>query len=318
MSAQQLPLFPTEEAKGEYGPPLSPTPSLTARSSLAAAIGGFHDHMVRQAFTDNTIKAFRSDLRLLTRYLGTQRVIGEIATRDLQDFLAWLLYHRGVACSPKSYSRRVTTLKVFFAWLAQERIISYDPAATLIHQRISTPLPQILYESQVARLLETTQALMEAEEKPDARPHLLVTLLLHTGIKKGECMAIRLAHMDLSDPETPVLYIRYANPRMRKKERKLKLPPEFLPILERYLAQYQPQERLFECTARNLEYVLRNVAERAGIKSGASFEALRMTCAVRDYQAGMPLETLRQKLGLSSITWADTSEKIKRLAAPPL
>ena len=318
MSAQQLPLFPTEGATGEYGPPLSPTPALTARSSLAAAIGGFHDQMVRQRFTENTIRAFRSDLRLLTRFLGTQRVIGEIAARDLQDFLAWLLYRRGVPCNPKSYSRRVTTLKVFFGWLVQEGIIPYDPAASLIHQRVSTPLPRILYEGQVASLLEATRALMEAEEKPDARPHLLVTLLLHTGIKKGECMAIRLDHMDLSDPKSPVLYIRYANPRMRKKERKLKLPPEFPAVLERYLAQYQPQERLFECTARNLEYVLHNAAERASIKSGASFEALRMTCAVRDYKAGMPLETLRQKLGLSSITWADTAEKIKKLAAPPL
>lgn len=315
MPAQQLPLFPPEEAKGAY---VSPPPSLTAHSSLAAAIGGFHDHMVRQDFTENTIKAFRSDLRLLTRYLGTQRAIGEIATRDLQEFLAWLLYRRGVPCRPKSYSRRVTTLKVFFGWLAQEGIIPHDPAAPLIHQRVSTPLPRILHESQVARLLETTRALMEDEEKPDARPHLLVTLLLHTGIKKGECMAIRLDHMDLSDPKSPVLYIRYANPRMRKKERKLKLPPEFPAILERYLAQYQPQEHLFECTARNLEYVLHNVAERAGIKGGVSFEALRMTCAVRDYQAGMPLETLRQKLGLSSITWAETAEKIKQLAAPPL
>jgi integrase/recombinase XerD len=274
--------------------------------------------MVRQRFTDNTIKAFRSDLRLLTRYLGTQRAIGEIATWDLQDFLAWLLYRRGVPCNPKSYSRRVTTLKLFFGWLAQEKIIPHDPAAALVHHRASTPLPQILYEGQVARLLETTHALMEDEVKPDARPHLLVTLLLHTGIKKGECMAIHLNHMDLSDPERPVLYIRYANPRMRKKERKLKLPSAFPAILERYLAQYQPKERLFECTARNLEYILGYMAERAGIRGGVSFEALRMTCAMRDYQAGMPLETLRQKLGLSSITWADTAEKIKKLAAPPL
>jgi hypothetical protein len=29
-------------------------------------------------------------------------------------------------------------------------------------------------------------------------------------------------------------------------------------------------------------------------------------------------ETLRQKLGLSSITWPEVIDKIKRLAAPPL
>ena len=47
-------------------------------------------------------------------------------------------------------------------------------------------------------------------------------------------------------------------------------------------------------------------------------EILRMTAAVRDYRAGMAPDALRQKLGLSTITWADTGDKIRRLAQPPL
>jgi len=308
MQTEQLPLFPYT----------GPGPQLTAQSPLDAAIEGFHKHMIKEDFAENTIKAFLSDLRLFKRFIGADKPIGEIATEDLNDFLTYLRHYRGVPCSAKSYSRRVTTLKVFFAWLTEERILPFDPAAPLIHQRVSPPLPRILYEDQVRRLLETTRALLQNEEKPDARPHLLVTLLLQTGIKKGECMGIKLSHIDLSNPKAPVLYIRYDDPRKRRKERKLRLPSEFPSILKRYLDQYHPQEYLFECTARNLEYVLRDVAERAGIKEGVSFEALRMTCAVRDYQAGMPLEKLRKKLGLSSITWKETSEKIKRLASPAL
>jgi hypothetical protein len=45
---------------------------------------------------------------------------------------------------------------------------------------------------------------------------------------------------------------------------------------------------------------------------------LRWTCAVRDYKAKMPSDKLRQKLGLSKITWQETSENLKKLAAPPL
>lgn len=299
MAVEQLPLF-----------------ALTRKSSLSAAISGFREYMIRQGFTENTIKAFLYDLSLLTRYLGDDRPLSQIGTNVLNDFLTYLRYYRGVPCKPKSYARRVTTLKVFFGWLAAEGILPSDPAAPLIHQPASTPLPQILYEGQVEKLLQTTESLLHGD-KPDARPHLLVTLLLQTGIKKGECMAIQLSDIDTSDPQAPVLYIRYSNPKMKHKERKLWLPADFVPTLHQYLEEYQPKQRLFECTARNLEYVLDHAARLAGIEA-ISFEILRWTCAVRDYKAGMSPDKLRQKLGLSKISWQEASEKLKKLASPPL
>ena len=299
MSAEQLPLL-----------------GLTRESPLSAAIGGFHEHMIRKGFTENTIKAFLYDLGILTRYLGEDRPLSQIGTNELNDFLTYLRHYRGVPCNPKSYARRLTTLKVYFGWLAEEGIIPSDPAAPLIHQRASTPLPQILYEDQVENLLQATEELRYAE-KPDARPHLLVTLLLQTGIKKSECMAIQLNDIDTSEPKAPALYIRYSNPKMKHKERKLRLSADFVPVLRQYLAEYQPKEHLFECTARNLEYVLDNVARLAGLEI-ISFEILRWTCAVRDYKAKMPSDKLRQKLGLSKVTWQEASENLKKLASPPL
>ena len=299
MSVEQLPLF-----------------AVNKELPLSAAISGFHRHMIRKGFTDNTISAFLNDLRILTRYLGENHPLSQIGASQLKDFMTYLRHDRGVPCNPKSYARRMTTLKVFFGWLAEEGIIPSDPAAPLIHQRATTPLPQILYEGQVEKLLQATVELMHAE-KPDARPHLLVTLLLQTGIKKGECMGIQLSDIDTSKPKAPVLYIRYSNPKMKHKERKLRLSADFVPTLRQYLAEYEPQKQLFKCTARNLEYVLDNAARPAGIKT-ISFEILRWTCALRDYKAKMPSDKLRQKLGLSKITWQEASEKLKKLAAPPL
>jgi len=319
MEGQQLPLFERKGDQGAFGPPVArPEMTLTRDSSLAAIVGGFHDHMVRQGYTENTIRAFLSDLRILTRYLGSGRAIGTISTKDLDDFLTYLRYYRGKPCSPKSYARRVTTLKALFSWLAEQEIIPRDPAAPIPQEQASSPLPHILYADQVQRLLNTTPRLMEDSEDPDPRPHMLVSLLLKTGIKKGEAMRIHLTHIDLSDPQGPALYIRYASPRQRHKERKLRLPDDFAQTLAQYCNRYQPQERLFECTARNLEYVLQDVAEQADLPQGVSFEMLRWTAAVQDYRAGMDPDKLRQKLGLSEITWRDTLRKIKMLAGPAL
>ena len=315
--AEQLPLFPQKGMHGEKGLMAAETRPLQGGSRLSAAIGAFHHHMLRQGFTENTIQAFLADLRLLGKYSGLNTPIQEFGAHELNDFLTWMLHYRGVACSPKTYARRVTTLKVFFGWLYETGALARDPAAPVLHNHVVTPMPHVLHDDQLQQLLAAARELLGAE-RPDPRPYLLISLVLHTGIKKGECMGIALNDIDRSDPRAPVLYIRYRNPRMHHKERKLALARDLLPILDRYLAIYQPGQSLFECTARNLEYVLRDTARLAGLKEGVSFEMLRWTCALRDYRRGMEPQRLRKKLGLSKITWQETEEKLKKLADPAL
>jgi site-specific recombinase XerD len=317
MPVEQLPLFPGDEAQGVYGPPVARPSGLTAGSSLGAAMERFRDHMVQQEYAENTVKSFLGDLRILKRYLKSNPAIGEISTKNLQDFLHWLQHERGKPCSPKSYARRLTTLKVFFAWLAGDGVLSSDPAAPLTHKPVQVPLPRILYDNQVEQVLAVTRQLAVGD-KPDPRPHLLVTLLLHTGIKKQECMDIKLTHIDTSEPAGPIVHIRYDKPRMQYKERRLRLPAAWAQALTSYQKAYEPQEFLFPCTARNLEYVLADVAKLAGLPDGLSFEMLRWTCAVRDYKSRMDAERLRRKLGLSQMSWKETEPKIVRLAEPPL
>jgi site-specific recombinase XerD len=317
LKATQLSLFPQKGARGEKGPIVAETKPLDHTSSLGAAIGAFHDHMLRQGFSENTIKAFLADLRLLGKHSGLNAVIGEFGTQELNDFLTWMLHYRGVPCSPKTYARRVTTVKVFFGWLRESEVLRFDPAAPIFHNRVVTPMPQILHDDQVDRLLSAAVELMQAEQS-DPRPSMLIQLLLQTGIKKGECVNIALNDIDRSNPEAPVLFVRYKNPRMHHKERKLALAPDLIPVLDRYLNAYQPRQNLFECTARNLEYVLRDTAQVAGLKDGVSFEMLRWTSAVRDFRSGMDPDRLRKKLGLSKISWYETEEKIRKLAEPAL
>jgi len=292
---------------------------LSATSSLQTALHAFHTHMIEQDLSIHTIKAFDSDLRLLARFVGRGRSIGTIGASDLKGFLTYLRHERGIPCNPKSLARRLTTLKVFFAWLAEDGAIASDPAAPLVHQRVTTPLPQPLSDQEVEQLCASTDEWRRNAEQPDARPHLLVALLLHTGIKKGECMNITLADIHTSDPTSPSVRIRYEGVKQRYKERTLRLPAEFPAVLKEYLAQYEPRSGLFECTARNLEYVLDACGKRAGLpERRLSFETLRWTCAVRHFKRGMDEDTLRRKLGLSRITWAETLEKLKALTSPPL
>jgi len=210
----------------------------------------------------------------------------------------------------------VTTLKNFFGWLASIKAIPHDPSAAIVHTRVKTALPVYLHDEHVEKLLDAAERKLNAA-KPDPRPYLLAHLVLQTGIKKAECVNIALRDIDRSGNQ-PSILIRYSNPRMQHKERKLAFAAELLPVLDQYLEKYQPQENLFECTPRNLEYVLADLSETAGLPQQVSFEMLRWTSAVRDYRDGMDHDHLRLKMGLSKITWRETSEKLAKLAEPGL
>src|SRR5690348_7721186 len=98
------------------------------------------------------------------------------------------------------------------------------------------------------------------------------------------------------------------------RERRLALPAAFTAILKAYVARYHPTKELFDCTDRNLNYILARAVKAAGIKKRVTLQLLRDTFAVQQLQAGVSPEGLREKLGLSDEAWLESREKYRRLA----
>jgi len=290
-----------------------PSP-LRADSSLESAMESFDEYMLRKGFSENTFKAFRNDLKILKEFMEPSTTIHSITHKYLEEFLEWMQHERGKPCSAKTLARRITTLKVFFSWLHGIGVIGTDPAEPIMQQSVRTPLPIILQEHEVRSLLSAAQDYLWSREKVDTRPYMLTTILVQAGIKKAECARLLITDLDISNPKSPELAIRYAEERHAHKNRTIVLDGAIVPVYQQYLEQYKPETHLFECTPRNLEYVLAEVGERAKIERiQVGFETLRWTSAVRDFRTGTTEERLRQKMGLSKISWRDTRDKIFQL-----
>lgn len=286
---------------------------LSERSLLQPAIQAWKFYLNDQGRSPYTVKAFVADLNLLDAFLPPDQLIGEVTLKDLQNFTDWLQNDRGVPCSPKSLSRRITSVKSFFRWLQNSAVLLVDPADNLVQHSVTSPLPTVMTRAEVDAALQTANAFREADE-PDARPYVLLKLLLETAIKKGECRGIGLNHLSVEDPENAYVFIRYTNPRYRYKERKLPLSKEWLAAFEEYTAQYQPEEQLFPWTARRLEYILEDVTEAAALPNRISFDMLRWTSALMDLIEGTPPDKIRQKLGVSKIQFREVRRKLRKLA----
>lgn len=289
------------------------TAHLTAQTGLAPAINAWEIFLYDQGRSPNTVKAFLSDIRLLADYLPPDRSLGAVTTDDLNGFLRWLEHERGVPCSPKSLARRVTTLKSFFRWLQRGGVLVVDPAEKVVQRSVLSPLPEVLDEGELAAVLLAADR-YRRQPKPDARPYTLLALLLATGIKKSECLGIHLNHIDLQGPDGPLVFIRYASPANRYKERKLSLSEDWIPAYEEYVKQYNPPDRLFPWSPRRLEYLLEDIGRDAALTKHLSFDMCRWTCALQDHLNNVEPEKIRQKLGISKIQWREIHNKLRQLA----
>lgn len=286
--------------------------ALSVRSPLPPAIAAWALYLQDQGASSHTVKAFTGDVRLLASWLPTDQPIGGISTKDLDNFLNWMQTERGVPCSPKTLARRITSLKAFFRWLQVGRVIQADPAEAVVQKSVLSPLPQVLTPEEQEKVLKAAERLRRGR-KPDARSYALVALLLHTGLKKGETLALTTNHIDLENENGPLVFVRYASPQDRYKERKIALPDAWVEAYQEYRSQYDLSERLFPWSPRRLEYLLQDLGEAAGLSSQLSFLMCRWTCALNDLRAGHEENKIRQKLGVSEIQWRELGMKLHQL-----
>ncbi len=292
---------------------MPPELHITSETTFHPAIRSWEIFLLDQGRSLHTVKAFLGDMRLFASYYTPETTVGSITTDDINHFLDWLQHERNVPCSPKSLSRRITSIKSFYRWLATSGRIPSDPAEKVLQKTVISPLPSVLTPEEEELALEAARKL-RAASKPDTRPYVLLSLLLTTGIKKGECLALNLNHIDLDSPKSPRLFVRYSASGSRYKERNIQLSADWVEAYQEYLEQYHPVEQVFPWSPRRLEYLLEDITISAGLSKHISFDMCRWTCALDDWKSGMDKEALRQKLGISKIQWRETNAKLRQLA----
>jgi integrase/recombinase XerD len=286
---------------------------ITESTLLQPAIQAWKYFLRDQGRSHHTLKAFEADMMLLEEFMPTDKQIGQISTKDLEDYLTWLEDDRGIPCSPKTLSRRITSLKSFFRWLTKNAVISVDPAEKLIQKTVTSPLPTILTPKELKVSLEAAESICTSASA-DPRPYVLLLLVLETALKKGECLNLKTNHLELGNPEEAFIFVRYPNQRYRFKERKISVSPQWVDAYNQYAEKYQIKDQVFPWSQRRLEYLLEDVTNAAKMDKHISFDMLRWTSALNDLSNGVEQDKIRQKLGISKIQWREVKSKLRNLA----
>ena len=168
-------------------------------------------------------------------------------------------------------------------------------------------------KSETQQVLDTAKSLAK-DENADHRPIALLMLLLETGIKKSECLNLKLAHIYVENGAN-YIFVRYPDQKDRNKERKIPISGDWMEIYQSYLNEYDPEDAVFPWSPRRLEYILEDIGKAANIEKHLSFSMCRWNCALQDWQGGMEPDAIRQKLGISKIQWREIKLKLKQLSS---
>lgn len=282
----------------------SPMPQATVLETLPA----YHLYLKSGGYSIYTADDFTGDLKKLGLYVPA-KAVSQISPVDLQQWIVFLAAQTGEHLKAKTVSRKVAAVRNYFQWLRGLNVVAVDPSAQLITKRITSPLPDILYEEECQRLLRAAS--------PNVRAYILILLLLETGLKKAELFTLKVAHFDFSDQFNPIVWIKHEG-KKAVKNRKLQLPMAIIPVFEAYQSHYVIQDQVFPYTPRTIEYILKASAAQAGITKKVTAQILRDTCAVRLLARGKPIDYVLKKLGLNPSTWEDAKKKYLRLTAPAL
>jgi site-specific recombinase XerD len=303
MKIDQLPLFVRrtfqEKASTQILKPVTPT----GESSIMQTLLTFQAFLAEK-YAPKTAKMYWGDVRALSLYLRNKK-LQDISSHDLQQWIGSLVSPAGKGIERKTVNRKVSAITTYFLWLQGLKAITADPTLVLNNTRIQSPLPDYLYEEEIKTL--------SAEASTDPRTYLLVLLFLDTGLKSNELFLLTKAHIDISDPYKPELWIKHTG-KNTKKDRKVALPARFTAVYTQYVETYSIEEQLFPFTDRFLQMIFANLKQATNIDKELTPKTLRHTHVVRALKRGEDYEQIFDRIGLAPDSRQEAEEMYKRLA----
>lgn len=303
MKTEQGTLFDGRTYKGSRPQAYTITPP-SADMTVIATLPAYHAYLSSGEYSKYTPDDFTADIKRFGMFIASKR-LSELQAVDLQQWIGQLKQ----TMPAKTVSRKVSALGNYFRWLAAEKVLEKNPGQGIRAARVTAPLPDLLYEGECKRLLDTASH--------DPRTFLLVSLLLETGIKKAELLELQTANFDFSNKYQPELWIKHTGKQVFK-DRKLKLPGHLAQVFEDYVQQHGITDTLFPYTPRFIEQLLAEAGRNAKITKKVTAGILRDMFVVRSVKHGVKLEEAFEKIGLAKSSYDDARKKYGRLAKEAL
>lgn len=257
--------------------------------------------ILERGLSPHTLEGYRNDVLHLLEFLEEKRVpVTSAATPLLHEFLC-TLHDLGIA--PRSQARIISGMRSFFRFLRLEGLIDQDPCELLEAPRFGRTLPDILSTQEIDSMIDA----IDYDKAEALRNHAIIETLYGSGLRVSELTELRISRLNLDEGFLIVTG-------KGDKQRIVPISPiatdlirEYLPTRATLNIKPDSTDILFlnrrgaRMTRVMVFYIIRDLAQAAGISKKVSPHTLRHSFATHLLEGGANLRAIQEMLGHESI-----------------
>lgn len=281
-----------------------------------AYIKGFKAFLqLEKSLSPNSVDAYLHDVQMLAEFFqktGEALPFEQIQLKQLQQFLE-SIHEKDLAAA--SQARIISGIKAFFHYLVMEEVIAVNPTELLEAPKLKRRLPDVLGLEEVELLFTGID-----HSKPEGqRNRAILETMYSSGLRVSEVIALELTNMYLD-----IGFIRVIG--KGNKERLVPIGDEAVKHINLYrenirnkLEPRKGQENILFLNRRGsglsrvmVFYIIKEAAERAGIRKNIHPHTLRHSFATHLVEGGADLRAVQEMLGHESITTTEIYTHLDR------
>lgn len=256
---------------------------------------------VERGMSPNTSEAYIDDVNKLGAYLQTTGIaLEDVTLSDLRQLVGEL---HDLGISARSQARIISGLKSFFQFITSEGITASNPAILLEAPSRGLHLPEVLTVDEIDAMIEAIDPLSAEAQRNRA----MMEVLYGCGLRVSELTGLRISAIY---PEEGFLTVVGKGDKQR-----------IVPMSERSIAEikaYMPERASLNISASDADilflnrrgkpltrvmvfYIVKRLAELAGIRKNISPHTLRHSFATHLLEGGANLRAIQEMLGHASL-----------------
>lgn len=279
-------------------------------------IKGFKAYLkLEKSLSANSIEGYLDDVLKLKKFCETETNIASPLKVDyplLKEFIVWV-NTQGLAA--RSQARLISGLRAFYKFLLLENAVSVDPTEQLDSPKLGRKLPDTLSVQDIDALI----AAIDRSKEEGERNVAMMETLYSCGLRVSELVNLKISH--INDAHGFVKVTGKGN-----KERLVPIGKKALKIIHQYLqfvrskipVQKGYEDHVFlnkkgKALSRVMVFlIIKDLAERAGIRKVISPHTLRHSFATHLVEGGADLRAVQEMLGHESITTTEIYTHLDR------
>lgn len=281
--------------------------------SIPAVIDAYEAYLIlERGLSDNTREAYVRDVGKLVRYLETEKVtMREVTTDTLRAFAADLF---DLGISPRTQARIVSGIKSFFRFLKLEGYLDSNPSLLLESPALRRHLPEVLRVDEIDAMIGA----IDMEKAEGQRNRAIMETLYGCGLRVSELINLEISKLYF-DEQFIMVHGK------GDKERIVPISPQAIREIKDYLPDRallpvkRGEENILFLNRRGhrltrvmIFYIIKQLAEAAGIRKEVSPHTLRHSFATHLLEGGANLRAIQQMLGHEDISTTEIYLHIDR------